>query len=67
MNPALLLVMMLAGTSMLLLGVLSAVFDWLPVTSAVVLTVAGLAIETPAALAFVRSRRKPAEPARARK
>jgi len=57
MNPALLLVVLLAGTSMLLLGVLSAVFGWLPLVPAMVLAGVGAVIETIAAVAFVRSRR----------
>jgi CHASE2 domain-containing sensor protein len=57
MNPALLLVVLLAGTSMLLLGVLSAVFGWLPLVPAIVLAGVGAVIETIAAVAFARSRR----------
>jgi len=57
MNPALLLVVLLAGTSMLLLGVLSAVFGWLPLVPAMVLAGVGAVIETIAAVAFARSRR----------
>jgi len=57
MNPALLLVVLLAGTSMLLLGVLSAVFGWLPLVPAMVLAGVGAVIETFAAVAFARSRR----------
>jgi hypothetical protein len=64
-NPALLLVVLLAGTSMLLLGVLSAVFGWLPLAPAIVLAGVGAVIETIAAVAFARSRRKP--PAAGRK
>jgi hypothetical protein len=60
MNPALWLVLVLVGTLMMIAGVLSAVFGWLPLASAVVIAIAGAAIETPAALAFARSRRKPA-------
>jgi hypothetical protein len=65
MNPALFLVVLLAGTSMLLLGVLSAVFGWLPLALAIVLAGVGAVIETIAAVAFARSRRKP--PAAGRK
>jgi len=57
MNPALLLVLLLGGTSMLLLGTLSAVFGWLPLVPAIVLAAAGAAVETFAALSFARSRR----------
>ena len=57
MNPALLLVVLLAGTSMLLLGVLSAVIGWLPLVPAIVLAGVGAVIETIAAVAFARSRR----------
>lgn len=59
MNPALLLVVLLAGTSMLLLGVLSAVFGWLPLVPAIVLGGIGAIVETIAAIAFARSRRRP--------
>jgi hypothetical protein len=55
MNPALLMLVLLAGTT-LLLGMLSAVFHWLPLTVALVLGGMGLVIETVAALAFARSR-----------
>jgi hypothetical protein len=58
MNPALWLV--LAGTLLMILGVVSAVFGRLPLWPAVVLPIAGATIETPASLAFTRSRRKPA-------
>jgi hypothetical protein len=61
MNPALLLVVLLAGTSMLLLGVLSAVFGWLPLVPAIVLAGVGAVIETIAAVAFARSRRATAQ------
>jgi hypothetical protein len=60
MNPALWLVLIFAGTLLMILGVVSAVFGWLPLWPAVVLAIAGAAIETPATLAFARSRRKPA-------
>jgi hypothetical protein len=56
MNPALLMLVLLAGTTLLLLGMLSAVFHWLPLTVALVLGGMGLVIETVAALAFARSR-----------
>jgi hypothetical protein len=56
MSPALLLVLLLGGTSMLLLGTLSAVFGWLPLVPAIVLAAVGAAVETFAALAFARSR-----------
>jgi hypothetical protein len=56
-NPALLLVMLLAGTVMLLLGVHSAVFGWLPLAPAIVLAGVGAVVETIAAVAFARSRR----------
>ncbi len=59
MNPALLLVLLLAGTLVLLLGTLSAVFGWLPLVPALVLAGIGAAVETFAALAFARSRRNP--------
>lgn len=59
MNPALWLVLMLAGTLLMILGVVSAVLGWLPLLPAVALAIVGAAIETPAALAFARSRRKP--------
>ena len=67
MSPALWLVLTLAGTSLLLVGVLSAVFDWLPLASAVTLGIVGFAIETPAAIAFARSRCKPAGNARSQR
>jgi membrane protein implicated in regulation of membrane protease activity len=57
-NPALLLVMLLAGTAMLLLGVLAAVFGWLPLVPAIVLAGIGAVIETISAVAFARSRRR---------
>jgi len=56
MNPALLVLLLLAGTAMLLLGTLSAVFHWLPLAAALVLGGVGLAVETVAALTFARSR-----------
>ncbi len=62
MNPVLWLVVLLAGTSMLILGVLSAVLGWLPLVQAVALAIVGAAIEIPAALAFALSRRKPSAP-----
>ncbi len=58
MNPALLLVVLLAGTAMLLLGVLAAVFGWLPLVPAVVLAGIGAIVETISAVAFARSRRQ---------
>jgi hypothetical protein len=57
MNPALLVLLLLSGTAMLLLGALSAVFQWLPIAAALVLGGLGLVIETVATLAFARSRR----------
>jgi hypothetical protein len=57
MNPALLLVLLVGGTSILLLGTLSAVFGWLPLVPAIVLAAVGAAVETFAALAFARSRK----------
>jgi hypothetical protein len=57
MNPALLLVLLLGGTSMLLLGTLSAVFGWLPLVPAIVLAAVGAKVETFAALSFARSRK----------
>lgn len=57
MNPALLLVLWLAGTSMLLLGILAAVFDWLPLVSAIAVAVIGAAIETAAVIVLVIDRR----------
>ena len=62
MNPALWLVLVLLGTVMMVAGVLAAVLGWLPIVPAVALAVGGAAIETPAALAFARSRRKVAPP-----
>jgi len=62
MNPALWLVLVLLGTVMMVAGVLAAVLGWLPPVHAVALAVAGAAIETPAALAFARSRRQVAPP-----
>jgi len=59
MNPALWLVLMLAGTSMLVFGILAAVFGWLDLVPALFMAAVGAAIETPAAIAFVRSRRLP--------
>ena len=56
MNPALLLVVLLAGTAMLLLGVLSAVFGWLPLMPAIVLAGVGAIVEAISAVAFARSR-----------
>jgi hypothetical protein len=58
MNPALLLVLLLAGSLLLIAGVLAVVFAWLPVAGAVALGATGAAIETAAALAFARSRRQ---------
>jgi hypothetical protein len=57
LNPALLLVLLLGGTSMLLLGTLSAILGWLPLARAIVVAAVGAAVETFAALLFVRSRR----------
>jgi len=57
MNPALWLVLMLVGTSMLVLGILAAVFGWLDLVPALFMAAVGAAIETPAAIAFVRSQR----------
>jgi len=57
MNPALWLVLVLLGTVMMVAGVLAAVLGWLPPVPAVVMAISGAAIETPAALAFARSRR----------
>ena len=57
MNPALYLVLVLLVTVMMVAGVLAAVLGWSPPTLAVAIAVAGAAIETPAALAFARSRR----------
>ena len=57
MSPALLLVVLLAGTSLLLLGVLSAVLGWLPLMPAIVLAGVGAVIETITAVSFARSRR----------
>ena len=62
MNPALWLVLLLLGTVMMVAGVLAAVLGWLPIVPAVALAVGGAAIETPAALAFARSRRQVAPP-----
>ena len=42
---------------MLLLGTLSAILGWLPLAPAIVVAAVGAAVETFAALAFVRSRR----------
>jgi CHASE2 domain-containing sensor protein len=64
MNPALLLVALLAGTSLLLLGVLSAVFGWLPLVPAVVLAGVGAIVEAISAVAFARSRRRGTLPGR---
>jgi CHASE2 domain-containing sensor protein len=61
MNPPLLLVVLLAGTSMLLLGVLSAVFGWLPLAPAIVVAGVGAVVETIAAVTFARSRRGTAQ------
>ena len=58
MNPALLLVVLLAGTAMLLLGVLAAAFGWLPLVPAIVLAGIGAIVETIAAVAFARGRRQ---------
>ena len=62
MNPALWLVLALLGTVMMVAGVLAAVLGWLPIVPAVALAVGGVAIETPAALAFARNRRQVASP-----
>ncbi|HJW51047.1 MAG TPA: hypothetical protein VJ501_03480 [Burkholderiaceae bacterium] len=62
MNPALCLVLVLLGSVMMVAGVLAAVLGWLPIVPAVALAVGGAAIETPAALAFARSRRRVASP-----
>ncbi len=59
MNPALLLVAALLGTAMLLLGIFAALYAWLPLVPAIVLAAVGLTVETSAALAFARSRRRP--------
>jgi CHASE2 domain-containing sensor protein len=57
MNPALLLIAALIGTAMLLVGVFAALFGWLPLVPAVALAAVGLAVETSAVIAFVRTRR----------
>ncbi len=57
MNPALLVLLLLIGTAMLLLGTLSAIFQWLPLAAALVLGSVGLAVETVAAVTFARSRK----------
>ena len=59
MNPALWLVLILVGISMLVFGVLAAVFGWLDLIPALFMAAVGAAIETPAAIAFARSRRLP--------
>ena len=61
MNPALYLVLVLLGTMMMVAGVLAAILGWLPAVPAVAMAIAGAAIETPAVLAFARSKRRPAE------
>jgi ABC-type sugar transport system permease subunit len=69
-NPALLLVVLLAGTAMLLLGVLSAVFDWLPLMPAIVLAGVGAIVPGDVLAAAIdgvgtlRCRAVPAVPAR---
>jgi hypothetical protein len=62
MNPALLLVCLAVGTTLLTLGVLAVVFGWLPLAQGVVIAVLGLGVETASALAFARSRRGTAKP-----
>jgi CHASE2 domain-containing sensor protein len=62
MNPALLLVTAVLGTAMLLVGIFAAVFGWLPMAPAIALAAVGLAVETAAMLAFVRTRRRPGAP-----
>jgi NhaP-type Na+/H+ or K+/H+ antiporter len=64
MNPALWLVLILVGTSMLVFGVLAAVLGWLELIPALFMAAVGAAIETPAAIAFARSRRPPSSTAR---
>ena len=64
MNPALWLVLILVGTAMLVFGILAAVFGWLELIPALFMAAVGAAIETPAAIAFARSRRLPRSEAR---
>jgi NhaP-type Na+/H+ or K+/H+ antiporter len=59
MNPALWLVLILVGTSMLVFGILAAVFGWLDLIPALFVAAVGAAIEAPAAIAFARSQRVP--------
>jgi hypothetical protein len=61
MNPALYLMLVLLGTMMMVAGVLAAILGWLPAVPAAAMAIAGAAIETPAVLAFARSRRRPAD------
>jgi NhaP-type Na+/H+ or K+/H+ antiporter len=59
MSPALLVVLLLIGSLLLIGGVLSVVFAWLPLAGGIALGVVGAAFETFAALSLARSRRAP--------
>lgn len=56
MNPALLVVILLAGSALLIGGVLAAVLGWLSLPVGIGLAAVGGLVETAAILAFVRQR-----------
>jgi hypothetical protein len=56
MNPALLIVILLAGSALLIGGVLAAVFGWLSLPVGIGLAVIGGLVETAAMVAFIRER-----------
>lgn len=56
MNPALLVVILLAGSALLIGGVLAAVLGWLSLPVGIGLAAVGGLVETAAILAFVQQR-----------
>jgi hypothetical protein len=56
MNPALLIVILLAGSALLIGGVLAAVLGWLSLPVGIGLAVIGGLVETAAMVAFIRER-----------
>ncbi len=56
MNPALLIVVLLAGSALLIGGVLAAVLGWLSLPVGIGMAAVGGLVETVAMLAFIRER-----------
>jgi hypothetical protein len=56
MNPALLIVILLAGSALLIGGVLAAVLGWLSLPVGIGLAAVGGLVETAAMVAFIRER-----------